>query len=399
MNPNSDRYKRIQHLLSSANFEYLKKRGMESRRKHQPDLPSHVQCSINSTRFASGRQNVVLELAFSDGVHWIARIPYQTLDQDARTSMLSEIATMKIIKQHTTVPVPRIFDFEAAVVQSFGYPFMLMERLSGRTLSNGVATAIPHGFHAKVAKQIANVFTELQNLTFSRIGRVWCGENAEQVPEIIAMSWHESPGPLETSFEYFYNQRQGQNRETVALHPDDPDWLTACWVLKTGLTHMVLEDRVRGPFPLCHLDLHYGNMLFDENYNLTGIIDWSNAQAAPLEQLSVSPEFATFPGISEERNRPMIKLKNLVVESMKEMEREQVKRPLLDKPEEDVASHADLTPLSTYLASKSAEVTYRQYMASPRSSLFAGKQVAKIMYGETVTWEQLKEVYGTLPLS
>lgn len=94
----------------------------------------------------------------------------------------------------------------------------------------------------------------------------------------------------------------------------------------------------------------------------------------------------------------MIKLKSLSVESMKEMEREQVKRPLLDKPEEDVASHADLTPLSTYLASKSAEVTYRQYMASPRSSLFAGKMVAKIMYGETVTWEQLKEVYRTLPL-
>jgi hypothetical protein len=71
MNPNSDKYKRIQHLLSSANFEYLKKRGMESRRKHQPDLSSHVQCSINSTRFASGFQNVVLELAFSDGVYWI----------------------------------------------------------------------------------------------------------------------------------------------------------------------------------------------------------------------------------------------------------------------------------------------------------------------------------------
>ncbi|KAI1108436.1 hypothetical protein F5Y14DRAFT_436231 [Nemania sp. NC0429] len=62
------------------------------------------------------------------------------------------------------------------------------------------------------------------------------------------------------------------------MHPDDLDWLTACWVLKTTLTHIVVEDRVRGPFPLCHLDLHYGNMLFDDEYNLTGIIDWSNAQ-------------------------------------------------------------------------------------------------------------------------
>lgn len=212
------------------------------------------------------------------------------------------------------------------------------------------------------------------------------------------MAWHSSPGPLETSLEYFYNQRQGENREIIAMHPDEPDWLTACWVLKTALTHIIIEDRVRGPFPLCHLDLHFGNMLFDNEYNLTGIIDWSSAQAAPLEQLSVCPEFVTFPGLSNEENRPIVELKNLVVESIREMERGQEQRPPLDIPEVDIALHPNLTPLSTYMASKSAEVTYRQYMASPRGSLWAGKMVAKLIYGEKVTWEQLREVYGTMPL-
>jgi hypothetical protein len=138
-------------------------------------------------------------------------------------------------------------------------------------------------YHAKVAKQFANVFAELQTLTFSRIGRLWCGETAGQPVEIIPMAWHHSPGPLDTSLEYFYNQRQGENREIVALHPNNADWLTACWVLKAALAHTVIEDRVRGPFPLCHLDLHFGDPLFDDEYNLTGVIDWSNAQAAPIE--------------------------------------------------------------------------------------------------------------------
>jgi len=120
-------------------------------------------------------------------------------------------------------------------------------------------------------------------MTFSRIGRARCGEDAkadrDQPAEIIPMAWYSSPGPLGTSFEYFYNQEQAESRETMGVHPDDPDWLTACWVLKTALAQMVVEDRVRGPFPLCHLDLHFANMLFDDEYNLTGIIDWSSAQA------------------------------------------------------------------------------------------------------------------------
>ncbi|KAF4439560.1 GDSL Lipase/Acylhydrolase family protein [Fusarium austroafricanum] len=304
---------------------------------------------------------------------------------------------MRIIQQNTTILIPRIFDFEISADQSFGYPYMFMEH-RGHSLPNNLAITIPSEHHPKVAKQLASVFAELQNLTFSRIGRLWCGEHADQPVEVIAMEWHATPGPLDTSLEYFYSQKQAENREAMALHPDDPDWLTACWVLKTGLTHMVVEDRVRDPFPLCHLDLHYGNMLFDKEYNLTGIVDWSSAQAAPLEQLSVSPEFATFPALSDEENQPRINLKNLVVESIKEIERVQERRPPLDNPDVGITLQSNLTPLSFYMASKSAEITYRQYMSSPRGSIFAGKMVAKLIYEESVTWEQLKEVYGAMPL-
>lgn len=393
LNPDSDKYKRIQLLLREADIEYLQTRGIESRKRYDPELPSHVMCSVNSTQFTSGFNNVVLELAFSDDVYWIARIPYRALDVADRTSMLSEIATMKIIHKHTTIPVPRIFDFETSADQPFGYPYVFMEYLAGHILSNGLANAIPQQHHKKVAKQLANVFMELQSLTFSRIGRLWCGEQVDQPTEIIAMAWHCSPGPLQTSLEYFYCQRQGENREVSGMHQDEPDWLTACWVLKTALTHMTIEDRVRGPFPLCHLDLHFGNMLFDNEHNLTGIIDWSGAQAAPLEQLSVCPELVTFPGLSDEENQPIVLLKSLVLESLREMEKCREKRLWLDNEEVDLPPN--LTPLSTYMASKSAEITYRHYMASPRGSLWAAKMVAKLIYGESISWEQLREVYGT----
>lgn len=127
-----------------------------------------------ASRFTSGFNNVALELAFSDDVFWIARIPYQAFDDDDKISLLSEIATMKVIQQNTTIPITRIFDFETSADQPFGYPFIIMEYLGGRTFLDGLATTIPHRHHAKVARQLANVFSELQNLTFSRIGRFWC---------------------------------------------------------------------------------------------------------------------------------------------------------------------------------------------------------------------------------
>lgn len=70
---------------------------------------------------------------------------------------------------------------------------------------------------------------------------------------------------------------------------------------------------------------------------------------------------------------------------------------LASNPRQGDKSDSDFR-LSTYLASGSAEIMYRQYMASPKSSLFASKRVTQLIYGDNVTREQLGEVYGTMPL-
>ncbi len=396
----SDKSKRIQQIFATANFKYLSDQALQLRKEQKPHPPSHVKCTVNTAEFTSGFNNLILEIAFTDEVYWIARIPHKAFTETDRTSVLSEIATMKIIHYNTTVPIPRVFGFELSSDQPFRYPYVFLEHMPGRSLPRMIADSVPREHHAKVAKQLGKVFVELQRLNFSRIGRVWCGDNAgTQPPKIISMAWHASPGPLQTSLEYFYSQRQSENQEAMALHPSDPDWLTACWVLKTALTDMIVEDRVYGPFPLCHLDLHYGNMLFDDNFNLTAVLDWENAQAAPLEQLSVCPELVGFPGRSDEDNEPILEFKKLVIDAIKEMEQHLERgQLLLDCPalEMDTSDgESERTSLSAFMASPSATIVYRQYMASPRKTLWTAKNVAKLMYREAVTWDQLKTVYGT----
>lgn len=92
LRPNSDEFERINRLLVSADFEFLEERALHVRKRHQLHLPPDVDCRVNLTHLTSGFNNLVLELAFSDDVYWVVRIPFQALDDGDRTWMISEMA-------------------------------------------------------------------------------------------------------------------------------------------------------------------------------------------------------------------------------------------------------------------------------------------------------------------
>ncbi|KAG6290003.1 hypothetical protein E4U09_004635 [Claviceps aff. purpurea] len=123
----------------------------------------------------------------------------------------------------------------------------------------------------------------------------------------------------QTSLEWFYEHRQIQNRSALEEHADDPEWRAACWILKDATSHIIIEDRLHGPFPLCHFGLHHGNLLFDDEYNLTGVVDWDGAATAPLERLAVSPEFITFSGISDEKNQVILDFRATIRDCLQEL--------------------------------------------------------------------------------
>lgn len=299
---------------------------------------------------------------------------------------------MKLIRSRTTIPVPQVFDYSLSPDNPFGYPYMLTEYLSGHPCQNTLARTVPSKYRPKVAEQLANVLFELQSLTFDRIGRLWTRGDGD-----IELIPPEAPNGassslLDTSLEFFYAKREMENREIVqSSHPNDADWLTACWVLKIALGHMILDDRRRGPFPLCHLDLHYGNLLFDNEFNLTGVLDWSNAQTAPMERLAVCPEFITFPALSDEENRPIIEFKQLVIQYLREKEEG-------SRTSEGNDSTSPLTSLSDFLQSDRAELAYLCTYSNSRRALWDAKRAAKLMYDKTISWEQLKKVYETMPV-
>lgn len=382
-------YERVQKVLSTANFQELEKEAIRTRRLRDKTADPELSCTIDTSSFTNGSNNLVLKVCFSDHVYWIARIQHQSVDEhqaiENADDMLSEIATMKTVGHRTTIPVPEVFAFDTSSSNPVGYPYILMEFLGGRVLKRPIAEAVPSEHLPKVAKQLAVVLVQLQAITSENFGRLWCGEHCDKPVEVVQEDLSK------TSLAWFYTHRQIYNQQAMENHQDDPEWKTACWILKIAVPHIIIQDRVNGPFPLCHLDLHYGNLLFDDDYNLKGVIDWSHAHMVPIERLAVSPEFVTAPAASEERNKKILTLKGLVREHLQHLEEEVI-------ADDDYIDGSRKTRLSEFFGTKRAEIAHRCTYSFAHRALYDGKMVAGLIYGDEVTWEQLVRVYGGLEL-
>lgn len=94
-------------------------------------LNGHSEC-IALDQVASGLNNIVRLLEFSDGTRWAARVHIQrNTSIPISTKLENEVATMEFIKEHSSLPVPRVFAHDFDEKSSVGAAFILMEVLPG----------------------------------------------------------------------------------------------------------------------------------------------------------------------------------------------------------------------------------------------------------------------------
>ncbi|KAM3502001.1 hypothetical protein MY10362_005148 [Beauveria mimosiformis] len=386
-------YQRITQVIYTANFECLQDAAVFARGVEFAKAGTAI---IDTNAFTFGMNNVVFKITFSDGITWIARICHtsklanENFEAD-RKSMLSEIATLRTLRRRTTIPVPDVFAFEASASNEFGYPYMLMECLEGKALGNAVARGVPVKHHSHVAKQLAEVLFQLQNVSFDKLGRIWCGESGNESPEIIPYEDMEAAAaPMATSLEWLYRHRQEDDRKLLEVHAQDPEWRTARWILKSVMAGIITEDTMYGPFPLCHFDLHYGNLLFDDEYNLTGVLGWSGAGTAPLERPAVYEEFVTLARNTDEENDGIMDFRELVRGNLQDLEA---------RSRESASSSGSKKTLSAVLGTFQADIMHLCICSSPHHLLRDGRSVAKLLYPHGFSWEQLVAVNGGSELS
>lgn len=93
-------------------------------------LSGHLEC-VALNQVASGLNNIVRLLEFSDKTRWAARVHIRRNNSSLSTKLENEVATMQFIKEHSSLPVPRVFAYDFDENNSVSAAFILMELLPG----------------------------------------------------------------------------------------------------------------------------------------------------------------------------------------------------------------------------------------------------------------------------
>jgi hypothetical protein len=141
---------RIESFVRGLNFDKIKEYATTLH-------PNRATCSINESVFTLGQTFVVFEIVFSDGLLWIIRLKMPNRERQ-RSSFLSttecEIATLRLIRERTSIPVPQVMAFASSPAHSplgkEGPLFVIVTPLFGRTLSQwDIVLDVPETYDTK----------------------------------------------------------------------------------------------------------------------------------------------------------------------------------------------------------------------------------------------------------
>lgn len=263
---------------------------------------------FDSSEVLFGKRNLLYRLKMPDGALWMARLFNAFHDKSAITDLdsrhahrilllESEVATMQFVRQHTQIPVPEVYGYDLTYTNSLKTPYILMEYKAGQTY--------PFPFSAtrhvkdedllKIHLQLTHFAWQLAQHPFDQIGQLRpAPDGSEPVIGPIVDRKDRVTGPFADS-KAFYRARAHATLELErSRHPPGSEAGVPIAIDSAEL-HVAAAERVghrafqNGPFFLQHADMHWHNLLFDEQCTVTGVVDWEWAQTVPLDSFNLLP--------------------------------------------------------------------------------------------------------------
>ncbi|KAI2463258.1 hypothetical protein F4781DRAFT_417242 [Annulohypoxylon bovei var. microspora] len=304
----ADKYDPIAHVAEADELtKLIKKINTSALATKASHLRKGVPCSIPTLQYdrairnsVMGGMNYHIEICFDDGVKWIARIRrFNATSPPAALRdyiIQSEVATLKFLEQ-TGVPTPKVFDFTLDHADNpVGVGYILMEKLPGKSLRWESATE-QQG--RKVMEQLARIFIELRKYPFDLLGSLdhpddsHIGAFARESLTDFVQSEMRTMGPF-TSLEECYKSSLRLILDQIIRQE-----IYSEQAVDAYLIHRFLLDLVPHILPssaqkdekyyLKHADDKGDHILVDEDFNITGVIDWEWAHTAPLSHAFNSP--------------------------------------------------------------------------------------------------------------
>ncbi|CAL5869361.1 uncharacterized protein PFLUO_LOCUS3590 [Penicillium psychrofluorescens] len=228
-------------------------------------------------------------LCFENGERWIARIP-RTGFSDVPIDLveylvMSEYATLKFLEP-TEVPAPKPFAYGIGSdpLNRVGVSYILMQALPGRPFYAHEASKTQK---KHLIQQLADILTDISKHPLPRAGSLEVKNDKIEVGPVASNRFValKTYGPFDTASEYVISILE-QYLDLIAdgqLYPEYPvEAFLFYRFLRQNIQSLVSGD-MPGQFFLKHVD---------ENFNITGIIDWQFARAVPAPE-AFGPSYIT----------------------------------------------------------------------------------------------------------
>ncbi|KAJ5145723.1 uncharacterized protein N7515_000287 [Penicillium bovifimosum] len=245
-----------------------------------------------------GGMNYHIEIQFADSICWLARIrrfsvtsPPPALQEFI---LRSEVATLEFLRK-TNIPTPEVFDF-CDETNPVGVRYIIMEKLPGKSLCWSDTTQEQR---MKVIEQLADIYIELRAHPFPMMGSLDVGSElaigpfAKESMADFGKSGLEMLGPF-SSLEGYYNAYIEfildliVRQEAYANRPIDA-FLIHLYLQENLLAILPDASLDDGKFYLKHADEKGDQILVDDDFRITGIIDWEWAHTGPKSATFNSP--------------------------------------------------------------------------------------------------------------
>ena len=241
-----------------------------------------------------GGSNYHARILFHDGSSpWLLRVPRVTNFEAGLPESLvehlvtSEHATLRFL-ENTKLPAPRLYAYGLRGTNNrdhgVGVSFLIMEHLPGKAW-DGEGT---DDQKAKVLSGLASIIYELSQHPFTKAGSLVPDTltsnrvSAVASDRFLALTPH---GPFDDA-ESYYTSFAEQHLALICdgqLYTEYPvDAYLVYRFLKESASQLASRDaNASAEFFLKHVDDKGDHILVDEDFNITGIIDWEMARTVP----------------------------------------------------------------------------------------------------------------------
>ncbi|KAH7316853.1 kinase-like domain-containing protein [Stachybotrys elegans] len=246
-------------------------------------------------RLTRGARHEIFVLEFEE-THTLfaslARAGYSCIARFARVKghtvkERSETATIRYLKQQTSIPVPEIYYEDLDPDNDVGAAFVLMERLPGRHLYK-IWDGLSLDHKKVVLSEIAPVVCQFGALRFDKIG---CLTDSGIGP-LVSPCYSSPQGPFDSVLDYLHSFVRPDAVESLQLSRlfKEVQAELAAFVCQNDTSYL------KQPFSLIHADFDAQNMLFVDSpdgsgLKLSGLIDFEFSHTGPLYFLYEYPIF------------------------------------------------------------------------------------------------------------